>query len=223
MDFRERVLNTMSKIKVSCVDSMGSDLSVVNAARVSFGKSSDSLTKKDEKLIKYLADHEHLTPFESCLMTVRIECPLYIRSQIMRHRTASFNEISRRYTSENIEFFEVDEFRAQHLSSKQCSAAPLSPEDQKKAKKIVEDLQEANLKSYYSLLALGVSREQARAVLPQSLMTSFYMTMNLRNWAHFIKLRIDAHSQKEAQDVAKLILTLLENKFPISIKNLIKN
>src|SRR5687767_14024229 len=101
---------------------MGEDLSVVNAARVSYGTSSSSLTDKDKKLIKYLADHKHMSPFEHCAMTALITCPLFVRSQIHRHRTFSYNEISRRYTSEDIEFYLPSSWRKQDEKNKQSSA-----------------------------------------------------------------------------------------------------
>jgi thymidylate synthase (FAD) len=209
-------------IKAQYIDHMGDDLRVVNSARVSFGKASDKLSERDIKLINYLAKHEHFTPFESCVLTVKIDCPLYISKQIMRHRTASFNEISRRYTSENIEFYEPSVFRKQHEKSKQCSDGELDAADNAAAQVCVKKIHQDTLQAYNRLLDLGVSREMARGVLPQNLMTSFYMTMNLRNFVHFIKLRKDLHAQEEVQTIAKDIEKILIGKFPTSTKALLE-
>ena len=115
------------KIQALYVDHMGSDLTVVNAARISFGRKHEELTDGDIKLIEYLAKNEHLSPFEHCSMTAIIECPLYIRSQIHRHRTFAYNEVSRRYTADDLEFYipPPDDIRAQSKSNKQASEGPI--------------------------------------------------------------------------------------------------
>ena len=212
----------MSKIQIIYVDHMGDDLTVVNSARVSFNKKKDILDEKDIKLIKYLAKHQHMTPFEHCTLTVIIKCPLYIRSQIHRHRTFAYNEVSRRYTSENLEFYQPDSFRIQHKTSKQCSAGHVSSKTEKEAKIISKQIEDTCLKAYNDLINMGVARELARGLLPQSLMTEFYMTGNLRNWVHFLKLRMDSHAQKEVQDVAQPITDILFEKFPESTKALME-
>ena len=107
--------------KVEYVEHMGSDLSIVNSARVSFGKHKDALDAKDKKLIKYLIKHRHTSTLEHCLVTFRFKVPLFIRSQHHRHRTWSYNEISRRYTEENLQFYEPRTFRTQHKSNRQAS------------------------------------------------------------------------------------------------------
>jgi len=213
----------MSDIKVDYINHMGDDLSVVNSARVSFGKSKKVVEEEDVKLINYLAKHKHLTPFEHCSLSINVKCPLFIRSQIHRSRTFSFNEISRRYTSEGLEFFSPEEYRIQHKSSKQCSDGLLDPENNKKAKEITDKIHKDCLDSYNKLIDLGAPREQARGVLPQNLMTEFWMTGNLRNWIHFLGLRIDVHAQKEVQDVANPILDIIMEKFPISAKALFEH
>lgn len=211
----------MSRIQVTYVDHMGSDLSVVNAARVSFGKSKQQLDEKDIKLINYLSEHQHFTPFEHCVVSIKIKCPLYIRSQIMRHRTASFNEISRRYTSENIEFYEPYEFRKQHNKSKQCSDGPIDPSLETHAHFHFKTSIQESLRHYEELLKLGVSREMARGVLPQAMMTEFIMTANLRNFVHFVKLRTDIHAQEEAREIGEAVKQILLTKFPESTKALL--
>ncbi len=209
-----------SDIEVRYVDHMGTDLTVVNSARVSFGKKKTVLDAKDIKLIGYLAEHDHLTPFEHCTLSIQIKCPLYIRSQIHRHRTFAYNELSRRYTDENIEFFNTKTYRLQHKTSKQCSAEDLDESVNEIAVGLVEKLEEKCLETYHLLLDMGVSREQARGVLPQTLMTEFYMTGNLRNWAHFLKLRLDTHAQKEVRDISLQIRNIIESHFPNALKAL---
>ena len=210
----------MSQIKVTYVDHMGSDLRVVNSARISFGGESEQMTDKDKKLTKYLADNEHMSPFEHNSLTVIVECPLYIRSQIHRHRTFSYNEVSRRYTSEDIEFFVPDTIRKQAKSNRQASDGQLDQEKSEMAVHMMEETHKACKIMFDGLIEMGVPREQARGVLPQNLMTKFYMTGNLRNWMHFIELRIDAHAQAEVQEVGQQVYEIVKEKFPEASKAL---
>lgn len=202
----------------SGASAVSEDFMPVTAARVSFGM--DGKTgqdvDKDIKLIKYLAEHEHMTPFESLSATFLIEVPLFIRSQIMRHRTFSYSEISRRYTDENLEFWIPDTFRKQSESNRQASTGEV-PEDAEASMSAYKMSCDVSLENYYELIGHGVCREQARAVLPQSLLTKFYLTGNLRNLAHFIELRKDAHAQKEVQVVAKRIEDELRKLWPNSV------
>lgn len=213
----------MSDIKIEYIDHMGDDISVVNSARVSFGKSKDKIDDSDIKLINYLAKHKHFTPFEHCQLSVLVKCPLFIRSQIHRHRTFSYNEISRRYTSENIEFYVPEKYRKQHDKSKQCSDGELEKHVNHAMLKDTKRLHKYCLEVYNEMLENGVAREMARGILPQNLMTEFWMTGNLRNWIHFLGLRVDNHAQQEVQDVAKPILNILKDKFPESSKALFKH
>jgi thymidylate synthase (FAD) len=205
-------------ISAKYVDSMGNDLTPVNAARISFNSASESMTDRDQKLIKYLADHQHMTPFEHQTLTVIVECPLYIRSQIHRHRTFAYNEISRRYTSDDMEFYfpQEDDIRKQAKSNKQGSDGSIPAEDAKLALGLMEDVAAHAVYRFERLLSLGVAREQARSVLPQNLMTKFYMTGNLRNWCHFLKLRLDSHAQKEVQVVAQQVAAIIKERWPVS-------
>lgn len=205
-------------IKVSYVDHMGSDLTVVNAARISFAKEADELKERDKKLIKYLADNEHMSPFEHCVLSVIVECPLFIRSQIHRHRTFAYNEISRRYTSDGIEYYfpEVTDFRKQSTDNKQASHESLGEVDATMASVVWQTaVNHANL-MYEELLKLGLCREQARGVLPQCLMTKFYMSGNLRNWAHYLALRSHGHAQKEVRVIAQQTADIVFNHFPVA-------
>jgi len=200
-------------IKVEYLRHMGEALDVVNAARVSFGGESTELTDKDKKLIKYLADHKHMSPFEHLTLSVKISVPLYIRSQIMRHRTFAYNEISRRYTDKDLEFFVPDVLRKQHSNNRQASEGSIDPLNNEILAAAIMMHQSKCLEFYNLLIEKGVCREQARGVLSQDLMTEFYMTGNLRNWAHFVDLRKHEGAQGEVQEVAQLLKNILLDKF----------
>lgn len=220
MSAEKETMEVVSELTVDFVDKMGSDLTIVNAARVSFGGHKTELDEKDKKLIKYLADHKHMSPFEHCTLTVKIECPLYIRSQIHRHRTFSYNEISRRYTSQNLKFYTppADDIRTQAKSNRQASDAAMDMKAALTMMVAIQRIHKDTFETYQMLLDAGVSREQARGILPQNLMTEFYMTGNLRNWMHFIDLRTHAGAQKEAQYVAEKCLKILLEHFPEGVK-----
>lgn len=209
-------------IKVAYIDHMGSDLTIVNAARISFAGESQEFTDKDQKLVDYLAKHEHLSPFEHCTLTVMVECPLYIRSQIHRHRTFAYNEVSRRYTSDDLTFYlpPLDDIRKQSKSNKQASDGPMNELDAYDSQVLMQEAINQAAITFDKLIALGVSREQARGILPQCLMTKFYMTGNLRNWAHFVRLRVDSHAQKEAQYIGKACKAIMIEKFPNAVASL---
>jgi len=211
-----------AKIEALYVDHLGTDLTPVNAARISFANTKQLLDESDIKLIKYLAKHKHLSPFEHCQLTAIIKCPLYIRSQIHRHRTFAYNEVSRRYTEKNMEFYvpDLNDIRKQSKSNKQASEGLISEDKLATSEFLFKKANEDCLAIYNTLLENGVCREQARGVLPQNLMTEFYMTGNLRNWAHFQKLRLGKDAQKEVRDVAEQLDAILKDKFPISYTEL---
>jgi thymidylate synthase (FAD) len=189
-----------------------------SAARVSFGKEDKTgeNPEADVKLMKYLAKHKHMSPFEHQSATFLIECPLFIRSQIHRHRTFAYNEISRRYTEENLEFWIPTTWRKQSKSNRQASDGDLDLDDAPDGlldAEYANDMERA-LRVYEYNLKCGVAREQARAVLPQSLLTKFYMTGNLRNWAHFVSLRTHEGAQQEVMVVANRISDELRKLWP---------
>lgn len=209
---------------VELVDYMGDDLTVVNSARVSFGKRKKELDKKDEKLIKYLIKNRHTSTLEHNVVTFRFTVPLYVRSQHHRHRTWSYNEVSRRYTEENIRFYEPTKFRTQHESDRQASNVDdINPELPDyfylKANDKIRSHHANSLGLYESLLEAGVCREQARGVLPQNLYTEYYGTANLNNILKFIDLRLDAHAQWEIQQVAKAMLQITSELFPVTVSS----
>jgi len=213
--------------KVEYVQHMGTDLTVVNAARVSFGKHKKELDAKDKKLIKYLIKHKHTSTMEHNTVTFRLKVPLFIRSQHHRHRTWSYNEISRRYTEENLQFYEPRTFRTQSKSNRQASADITSDpvigyyEDGGSifASALVRKHHRDSVYLYNSLMDKGVCREQARGVLPQNLYTEYYGSVNMGNLIKFIELRTHDGAQWEIQQVAHSCLSIAENLWPIAIQS----
>lgn len=185
--------------------------SIVRSARVSYDKGLKDF-ESDIKLIKYLWNNNHMTPFEHCIITVYIKCPIFIARQIMRHRTFSYNEVSARYTKVQYSFFLPKQLRVQDKKNKQSSSGIVANNDK------LLDIMKMHIKESYrlyeDLLKNGVSREQARIILPQAVFTQFYMTGNLRNWLHFLKLRLDEHAQEEMRDVAIQIESILRDLLP---------
>ena len=215
---------------VEYVQHMGSDLTIVNSARVSFGKEKLEIDDKDKKLIKYLASHRHTSTFEHNVITFRFKVPLFIRSQHHRHRTWSYNEISRRYTDVDMKFYEPENFRTQHKSNRQASNNELVNPDMNEyngrplpvpayyASEAVRNHNTRSLGLYNQLIAKGVCREQARGVLPQNLYTEYYGTVNLSNLMKFIELRIHEGAQWEIQQVALACLEIAKKHWPIAVQ-----
>ena len=207
---------------VELVDAVGSDLSVVNSARVSFGKHKAELDDKDKKLIKYLIKHKHTSTLEHCFVTFRIKVPLFVRSQHHRHRTWSYNEISRRYTDFDIQFYEPLTFRTQHKSNRQASNAsdlidPVLPQWETTAAVAMRHHHKASLQLFEELIESGVCREQARGVLPQNMYTEYYASANLNNILKFIDLRIHEGAQWEIQEMAKGMLEIITKLYPETV------
>ena len=207
--------------RVDYVNHMGDDLTVVNSARVSFGVEKEKIDGRDKKLINYLIKHRHTSTLEHNLITFRFTVPLYVRSQHHRHRTWSYNEISRRYTDVNINFYEPETFRTQHKSNRQASNAEelVDPvmESYRTASELVTHHHQRCLVFYNHLIAAGVCREQARGVLPQNLYTEYYGTVNLSNLLKFIDLRTHEGAQWEIQKVAEACLEIATDLFPVTV------
>tara|TARA_R110002110_G_scaffold5437_2_gene28153 strand:- start:19515 stop:20312 length:798 start_codon:yes stop_codon:yes gene_type:complete len=216
--------------RVDLVDFMGDDLTIVNSARVSFGKHKEVLDEKDEKLINYLVKHKHTSTFEHNLVTFRFIVPLYVRSQHHRHRTWSYNEISRRYTDINIQFYEPNKFRTQHKSNRQASNAEelINPvlnypsrvdymSLQAPARMALKKHHENSLELYNIMTEEGICREQARGVLPQNMYTEYYGTVNLSNLLKFIDLRVHEGAQWEIQKVAEACLEIASGLWPVAV------
>lgn len=205
---------------VELIDYMGNDARAVHSARVSFLKdgSTANLNQKDKKLLNFLLKEKHTSPFEHSVISLKLHIPLYVRNHIMRHRTFSFNEVSRRYTEENIQFHIPSEFRAQAKKNLQCSAGVLenSASIKESYKLFIQDA--FNL--YIQILEAGVAREQARTILPQSIYTSFFMTGNLLNWIKFLQIRTGETVQAETKEVAEAIQVIISSIFPETFKAL---
>lgn len=205
---------------VELIDSMGDDRRACEAARVSLlndAPSGDGLSARDERLLEFLMRERHTSPFEHSVATFRICAPLPVVAQIMRHRTFSYNQASRRYTSDDIEFLDVTEWRKQGAKNLQCSDGALGDE---LAADIGAEYREhcaRSLELYERALARGCSREQARFLLPQGLMARFWMTGNLHNYLRFLLLRDDAHAQGECREVAREMRRLLTARFPATL------
>ena len=201
---------------VSLVESMGSDLTIVNAARVSFGVEKDEVDSRDKKLINYLVKNKHTSTLEHNVITFKFVVPLFVARQHMRHRTWSYNEISRRYTSENIQFYLPAEFKKQHKTDRQASDDDLVPE-QGHNRYIFQAAYRTSWAAYNDLIKHGVSREQARMILPVNLYTEYYGTVNLNNLLKFIDLRLDSHAQWEIQQVAAACLNIATGLWPEAV------
>jgi len=198
---------------IGLVDQMGTETSIVNAARVSFGKRRETMDKRDVGLVKYLISNHHSSPLEHVVFTFLVHCPLFIRSQWHRHRTWSYNEISRRYTDIDIEMYVPPMVREQADSDRQASREAVTL-DQASCREMIRAQNEAAYKTYEALLAAGVCREQARGVLPQNLMTTFWATVDLNNLIKFLELRDSEHAQWEIREYAAAIKALIKDDFP---------
>lgn len=205
---------------IELLDVFGNDLTIVNAARVSFNKESTELNSKDEKLIQYLAKHNHITPFFHPQLRFRIKMPIYVAREWYRH-TIGFarNEVSRRYVDTPPECYNPQDIRARDANLKQGSKLTNVENNMEIALKI-KDIQDKVLCEYEELLSLNVAPEVARGILPQSMYTEFIETASLAAYARLCKLRLDPHAQKEIQEYAKVLSELIEEKFPMSWKAL---
>ena len=214
---------------VSLIAHMGSDLTVVNAARVSFDKESEwfntgirteqrykVLADRDIKLIKYLAKHEHWTPFAHCSAQFRIKAPIFVARQLMKHQVGLvWNEVSRRYVDSEPEFWKPDVWRSAALDKKQGSSDTPIP-SQSMADDVLKESHAQSIISYNKLLGYGVCPEQARAVLPQSMLTEWYWSGTMAAFARVCRLRNKPDAQLETQHVAKEIEDHMLKLFPVS-------
>jgi len=199
---------------VTLVRTSGSDVDVVNAARVSYGKVVNEMEERDSKLIRFLIKHQHTSPFEHNQLSFRIKAPLFVVRQWMRHRMHSYNEISYRYVKAPVEFYIPRNWRYQDNDNKQASVGSFENEEIRAAYK--QSIKQS-YRTYEELLAQGVSREMARAVLPLCTYTEFIFTSNLHALMHFLKLRLSAGAQKEIRLFAASMLALALPHFPVSL------
>jgi len=210
-------------VKVEILDYMGSDLSVVNAARVSFDKESDwlevrtcELHPQDTKLIYYLANHGHWTPFSHCFATFRIKAPIFVARQLFKHKVGlTENEVSRRYVDSEPEFYEPDKWRKRADNKKQGSSEEAIELGDGAFDRLTYTLSEMN-NLYRHLLFVGVCPEQARMVLPQSMYTEWIWSGSIAAFARVYNQRTSEHSQRETRVIAEAIGEALEPLFPVS-------
>lgn len=188
------------------------DSAIVQSARVSYGEGTKT-SRDDTGLIRYLMRHWHTTPFEMIEFKFHIKMPIYIARQHMRHRTASVNELSARYSVVSKEYYIPDKLRVQSRTNRQGSEG----ESVASVDSMREHL-DKSFEEYGKLLDDGCCREQARGVLPQSTYTEFYWKINLHNLMHYLHLRMDSHAQEEIRDYAKAIYDLVEPLVPITMK-----
>ena len=211
----------MTQMEVSFVDKMGSDLSEVNAARVSFAKVKKDLDAKDEKLIKYLALWGHWSPFAHATMSFRIKAPIFVARQLVKHQVGlSWNEVSRRYVSDEPELYKIDKWRGKPVNSKQGSAGEVELSDL--AKVSYDKIMEGCKILYDQLLGEDVAPEQARAVLPQTMMTEWIWSGSVYAFSRVCNQRIKPNAQRETGEVAEEIVKVMEQHFPLCTKYLIE-
>ena len=212
-------------IEVTYVDHMGDDLSVVNAARVSFGKKSDYMPRvhmgepkvlqhKDDRLIKYLAKHNHKSPFNHTFTTFHVKAPVFVARQLVKHEYMPWNEISRRYVDNKPEFYQPEEWRGRSADKKQGSDGTV------KSNANVPYFNDTMLGVYTQLLDEGVAPEQARMVLPQSMMTEWYWSGTLFAYAKMCGLRLKEDTQAETRIVAEKIEDVMAELYPVSWESL---
>jgi len=220
-------------IKTTYIDHMGSDLSVVNAARVSFGKKSqfegrvggpNVLSQRDDKLVRYLAKHKHLSPFGHAFASFHVKAPIFVARQLVKHKFLRWNEISRRYVDDEPEFYVPDVWRGKSADKKQGSDGELPEDfeiigvygDWEPICTAVGDYDSVARGLYESLITEGVAPEQARMILPQSTMTEWYWSGSLDAFAAMCQLRCASDTQYESRVVADQISEKMSELFPVS-------
>jgi thymidylate synthase (FAD) len=205
-------IKVLDKGFVRLVDVMGDDRAIVQAARVSYGEGTKSF-RQDASLIDYLMRHRHTSPFEMVEFKFHIKAPIFVVRQWFRHRTASVNEISARYSVLKDEFYVPEKFRFQSKTNKQKSEGEF--EDREALETYLRAINES-YKSYIALLDRGVAREMARSTLPVSIYTEFYWKQDLHNLFHFLKLRLGEDAQHEIREYAKAIAQIVKDRVPLA-------
>lgn len=208
-------------MQVELIDKLGSDLTVVNAARVSYAKHSESMTDKDTRLINYLAEHGHWTPFAHCFLQFRIKAPLFVARQLVKHQVGLvWNEVSRRYVNDEPEMFVPSTWRGKPENSKQGSTG--AAESQYFPSLYMREVNELAVTNYNKMIEQGVAPEMARAILPQSMMTEWYWSGSLHAFSRVVSQRTHKDSQEETRVIAEAIGSLCSRFFPVSWDALMK-
>ena len=211
----------MTKIEATYIDHMGSDLSVVNAARVSFGKKHDTFQDKDKGLIRYLAKHKHISPFGHAFASFHVKAPIFVARQLVKHKFLRWNEISRRYVDDEPEFYVPDVWRGRSADKKQGSDSNVVIDtayyDRDDGYNTWDgDATDVSHEAYQKMIELGVAPEQARMVLPQSTLTEWYWSGSLDAFADMCRLRCASDTQYESRVVADQISEKMSELFPVS-------
>lgn len=221
-DEAEKILDTeyrvLDKGFVRLVDYMGSDQRIVQSARVSYGEGTKSL-RQDKGLINYLLRNDHTSPFEQVVFTFHTKMPVFVARQWVRHRTARINEISARYSIMPAEYYVPadEDIQLQSTDNKQGRSTEKVPaEVVRRVKEALEQGQKEAHQAYETLLADGIARELARINLPLSLYTEWYWQIDLHNLFHFLRLRMDAHAQKEIRAYAQAMYTIAKTVCPLA-------
>ena len=199
------------QITATLIDSMGSDLSTVNAARVSFGKHHTEMTEGDTKLIHYLAKHKHISPFGHAFASFHVKAPVFVARQLVKHKFLRWNEISRRYVDDEPEFYTPEVWRGRSADKKQGSEGSWEPNHQ-----MLDDAMSKLNDLYAQMIYDGCAPEQARMVLPQSTITEWYWSGSLDAFASMCRLRCASDTQYETRIVADQISEKMKELFPVS-------
>lgn len=209
-------IKVLDKGFVELLDTFGDDLTVVNAARVSYNKETTEMTTKDAKLIKYLAEHNHVTPFFHPQVRMRLKMPIFVAREWFRHQIGfARNEVSRRYVDYEPEMYSPTLVRARDVKLKQGSKAEAVVQNPL-AVTMIQDINDRAMETYNDLLKLGTAPEVARTVLPQGMYTEFIETGSLAAYARLCSLRLDPAAQLEIRQFADAVKILLMDKFPVS-------
>lgn len=218
-------------MQATYIDHCSSDLVIVNAARVSFDKTSEwewveggvkafgvesyqRLSDRDAKLIRYLAKHNHKSPFNHSFVITHVKAPVFVARQLVKHKFMPWNEVSGRYVTFNPEFHEFEEYRSKNPDKKQGSGEPI--EDDAGLKLIFQENHQESFRRYKQALDAGLCEEQARALLPLDLLTQWYWSGTVGAWADMYNLRAQPDAQQETQEIAKQIGEIIEGLFPVS-------
>lgn len=220
-----KITMQIEPISVTLKEVMGSDLSVVNAARVSFDKESSEVSERDKKLINYLAKNKHWTPFAHTGATFRIKAPIFVARQLAKHQVGLvWNEVSRRYVDTEPSFWFPKEWRGRPVNAKQGSGGTIDDNQESGRLSMMAHTQtKCAVDIYGMLLDSGVAPEMARMVLPQNMHTEWWWTGNVASFARVCHLRLDPHAQQESREVAELISREMTQSFPISWQALMEN
>lgn len=223
---------TETPFEVELVDKLGTDLTVVNSARISFGTKHQTLTPGDKRLTEFLAREKHFSPFRHCMLQLRIKAPEFVLRQAYKHavgcewtstyptKDSAWNEMSGRYKQYK-EIYVPPTWYTQHATAKQCSADP--HDDQETTRSVYLQGVRSNLIAYKALISRGVSKEQARMLLPLTFMTEVVWTASLQAIHNFVVLRDSDHAQKEIRLLAQEICKIAETEFPVAFGALVNH